>query len=136
LTVVERIEEPGFTYWTGDDGILRLRFVPGTDLNLEIVKRCVEIGLEIFRERPQPLLVHFDEIRGLSREARSFGSAADPGMPSPTAVGIVVRSPIGRVIGAMFIALLKKQPYPARVFPSEETAAAWLRAFEHDPEKV
>ncbi|MBU0596427.1 hypothetical protein KJ567_07075 [Candidatus Bipolaricaulota bacterium] len=131
----ERVEDSEFTYWTGDDGILRLRFVPGTDLNLEVVKRCVGIGLEIFRERPQPLLVHFDEIRGLSREARSFGSTAEPGMPSPTAVGIVVRSPIARVVGAMFIALMKKQPYPARVFPSEETAAAWLKTVERNSEK-
>jgi hypothetical protein len=129
MTVNERIEEPDFTYWTGDDGILRLRFNPGVTIDLEVAERCIGIGIEIFRERPQPLLVHFDEIRGLNREARKLGSTPQPDVPSPTAVGIIVRSPIARVIGAMFVALLKKEPYPARVFSSEEAAVEWLKGY-------
>ena len=125
----ERIEEPDFTYWTGDDGILRLKFPAGTTIDLDIATRCIEIGIGIFREEPQPLLVYLDEIRGLSRDVRKLGSTTQPAVPSPTAVGIIVRSPIGRVVGAMFTSLLKGEPYPARVFSSEGPAVEWIRGF-------
>ena len=122
---MEPIETTDFTFWMGEDGILRLRFAPSRDLGIEVVKRSVEIGYEIFQKHPCPLLAFLDEAKSMTREARSYVSK----MPGPTAVGLVVTSPIARVIGGMFIGLLRQAPYPVRMFATEEQAAEWLAGF-------
>jgi hypothetical protein len=123
------IETPDFTFWMGEDGILRLRFAPGRDLGLEIVKKSVEIGGGIFQKHPCPLLCFLDEVKSMTREARSYVSK----MPGPTAVGLVVSSPIARAIGGMFIGLVRRAPYSVRMFATEEKAAEWLAGFRQAP---
>jgi hypothetical protein len=122
---MEPIETPDFTFWMEDDGILRLRFPPGTKIDLAVAKRAVEAGLGIFRKHPCPMLAFLDEVKSLGHEARSYVSRAT----GPTAIGLVVGSPIGRVIGSMYIGLLRQPPYPVRMFATEEQALKWLKTF-------
>jgi hypothetical protein len=121
---MESIETPDFTFRMGEDGILRLRFAPGMHVDLEVAQRAVEAGVEIFRKHPCPLLAFGNEVKSMSREARSYASKA----PGPPAVGVVVNSPIGRAISSMFIGL-RQSPYPVRMFATEEQAVKWLKTF-------
>jgi hypothetical protein len=122
---MEPIETPDFRFWMGEDGILRLRFAAGIHVDLEVEKRAVEAGYGIFREHPCPMLAFADEVKSMTREARTYASKAS----GPTAVGVVVSSPIGRAISSMFIGLLKRASYPVRMFATEEQAVKWLKRY-------
>ncbi|MBU0596425.1 hypothetical protein KJ567_07065 [Candidatus Bipolaricaulota bacterium] len=122
---MEPIETPDFAYWRGNDGILRVRFAPDRDLSLDVAKEAVRVGYELFQRHPGPLVAFMDEIRSMSRETRNYVAR----MSGPTALGLVVGSPIARVIGGMFIGLLRQAPYPVRMFATEEGAAEWLKTF-------
>jgi hypothetical protein len=61
----------------------------------------------------------------MTREARVFFSSNE----GPSALGLVVDSPIARVIGAMFMGLLRNAPYPARLFATEAEAVEWLKGY-------
>ncbi len=118
-----RIESRDRLCWVGEDGIARLSFAPGTNLDLELAKAATESFREAVGDRLCPLLVSLDGPRNISREARAYLATVS----GPTAVGLVVRSPVARVIGAMLIGLMKGAPYSARVFATEEAATEWLR---------
>ena len=87
--VPQRIEIPEYACWMGEDGIVRFSLPRGTDLNLAFAEAAVESFREIGGDRPRPLLVLLDKAKSMSREVRG-----------PSAVGMVVASPIARVLGS------------------------------------
>ncbi len=118
-------ETPNFKLWLGDDDILRLKWTPGTYITLELAKLSVEPVTAIVKEKPYPLLVLLDGIKGMDRETRIYYS----GMDGPSAVGLVGVSPISRVIGNLFIGLNKQTQLNLRMFAKEEEALIWLKGF-------
>ncbi len=125
----KRIETEEFTTWTEDDGVLRLSFVPGTRVTLDVAERIVEFGFESLHGHPGPVLVRLDGVSGISREVRNFAM----GVVDMTAAGLVVRSPITRAVGGMFVGLLHGVPYPVRLFGTEEEALDWLKTHRLNP---
>ena len=121
--VPQRIETPEYACWMGEDGIVRFSLHRGTDLDLAFAEAAVESFREIGGDRPRPLLVLLDQAKSMSREARDYFS----NVRGPSAVGMVVASPIARVIGSVFMGLLQHAPYPARLFATEEEAVQWLK---------
>jgi hypothetical protein len=120
---LQRIETPEYACWMGEDGIVRFSLPRGTDLDLAFAEAAVESFQEIGGDRPRPLLVLLDRAKSMSREARDYFS----NVRGPSAVGLVVASPIARVIGSVFMGLLRQPPYPARLFATEEAAVQWLK---------
>ena len=94
--VPQRIEIPEYACWMGEDGIVRFSLPRGTDLNLAFAEAAVESFHEIGGDRPRPLLVLLDKAKSMSREARGYLS----NVRGPSAVGMVVASPIARVLGS------------------------------------
>jgi len=121
----DRIETPEYTCWVGADGIVRFSYPEGTDLNLDFAEAAGAGFLDLVHGHPRPLLVSLDQAKNMTREARVFFSNIE----GPSAVGLVVESPIARVIGAMFMGLLRDASYPARVFATETEAVEWLKGF-------
>ncbi|MBU0596424.1 hypothetical protein KJ567_07060 [Candidatus Bipolaricaulota bacterium] len=119
----KRIETPDYACWMGEDGIVRFSLPRGTDLDLALAEAAVESYQEIGGDRPRPLLILLDRAKSMSREARDYFS----NVRGPSALGLVVASPIARVIGAVFMGLLRQAPYPARLFATEEEAVQWLK---------
>lgn len=121
----DRIETPAYACLVGEDGIVRFSYPEGTDLDLDFAKAAVALFRDVVRDHPRPILISLDQAKSMSREARTFFSSIE----GPSAVGLVVGSPIARVIGAMFMGLLRNAPYPARVFAKETEAVEWLKGF-------
>lgn len=119
-------ETLNFKLWLGDDDVIREKWTPGTYVTLELAKQSVEPVLAICKEKPYPLLVHLDGIKGMDRDARVYYS----GLDGPSAVALVGVSPIARVIGNLFIGLNKQTTQlNLRMFAQEEEALTWLKAF-------
>ena len=121
----DRIETPDYTCWLGEDGIVRFSYPEGTELDLDFANAAVAGFRDLVGDQPRPLLIPLDQAKSMSRRARTFFSSIE----GPSAVGLVVGSPIARAIGAMFMGLLRNAPYPARVFATEEAAVEWLKGF-------
>jgi hypothetical protein len=117
------MESPDFKVWLGDDEILRVQWVPGTNITAELAKQSADAVEVILKEKVYPFLVLLDGIKGMDREARLIYS----GMGGPSAVALVGVSPIARVIGNLFIGLNKQTQVKLRMFATEEEATKWLK---------
>jgi len=108
------------------DGIIEMRHSRTTQ-TLETIKCQMEHAAELVRERGRaPMMIVMGEVHGQTREARQF-LMTDPSIPRVvTRVALVARSPVARVMGAIFSKLVNP-PVPFRVFGEEEPALTWLR---------
>ena len=116
-------ETTNFKSWLGDDDVIRLQYTTGLQITYDVARLTVEPVEEINIEKQHPLLVTLDGIKGMDREARVMYSE----MSGPSAVALVGVSPIGRVIGNLFIGLNKQTKLPLRMFAKEEEAVKWLK---------
>jgi len=121
----DRIETPEYVCWVGEDGIVRFSYPEGTVLDLDFAKAAAAGFRDLVRDDPRPLLVSLGQAKSMTREARVFFSSIE----GPSALGVVVESPIARVIGAMFMGLLRNAAYPARMFATEAEAVEWLKGY-------
>jgi len=121
----ERSEPSGFEFSLGEDGILRLRVARGTVVDLDLTKRVEARAKELLGDKRCPVLVYGDDAKGIDRKARRY--LAD--LVGPTAQALVVRSPIGRMIAAMFLGLSQETSIPTRAFATEEAAVEWLKEY-------
>ncbi len=120
---MDHLETAEYTYWVGKDGILRVRFTPGTAVSLNLITRCYNDGLKFIGDDPRSFLVFIDNVKRMDRSARAFVSE----MQMVKAGAVVASSPIARIIGAMVIALSTRAPFPLRLFSTEKEAVKWLQ---------
>lgn len=52
-----------------------------------------------------------------------------------SAIAMVVRSPVARIIGNLFLAM-NRPPVPVRMFTDDAEAVAWLRRLHSEPERT
>jgi hypothetical protein len=121
----QRIETPEYACWMGDNGIVRFSLSPDTIVDLDFAQQVKTSIQELMRDRPRPLLVWLDGAKSMTRGAREHLA----GMEGPSAVGLVVNSPIARAIGGMFVGLSKHFLYPLKMFAVEKDAVEWLVEF-------
>jgi hypothetical protein len=126
----EVIETRVAKIWMGDDGIFRVIFLPGAELELEDIK---EINRYMNKVSGGKRIPAFNDIRGVkstSREARVYTSSR-ASVEVCSAAALLIGTPISRVIGNLFLSL-SSPPYPTRIFKSEEEALVWLNGFIED----
>ena len=73
---------------------------------------------------PMPLLVDFARASGQSMESRKY--YAEKSVQWCSKAALLVRSPVSRVIGNIYMGL-NKPIVPTRMFTDEEKAMEWLR---------
>jgi hypothetical protein len=122
---LQRGESPVYSCQLGDDGIVRFSLLQKMDIDLKLAEAAVRSFQDVAAERPRPVLIHVGMAKSMAREARECFSK----VRGPSAVAMVVSSPIARVIGTIFAGLLRESPYPARVFGTEEAALEWLKQY-------
>ena len=105
-------------------GFVRARLDPGSVMHLEDARECVEAMWKVAGERRRGVLVDTSQIAGQDRAAREY-FVSDEAVPRYTAVAILVRSRVSRVIGTFFLTLTRHKA-PTRLFTSEAEAAHWL----------
>jgi hypothetical protein len=119
--------------WLGDDGIFRVIFLSGAEVNLEDIK---EINSYMAKCSGGKRLPAFNDIRGVkstTREARVFTSSQES-VNVCSAAALLIDSPISRAISSLFLSL-SSPPFPTRIFKSEEEALAWLKGFSENRNK-
>ncbi|MBA3663915.1 MAG: hypothetical protein H0W61_06865 [Bacteroidetes bacterium] len=116
-----------FKTWMGDDGICRTVTKELAEINLEQAMENSVAVSSLYKDRKFPLLIDARNIKYMSKEARKFFSTNGRDIKI-TCFGIMVKSPLSRVIGNFFMGLNKPE-IPARLFDSEADALQWLKQY-------
>jgi hypothetical protein len=113
--------------WLGDDGIVRIIWIPGADVTLEDAKETMASYLKINKGKRLPLFVDTKTMKSLAREARRY-YASEEAARVASAVAIIVGTPVSRVLGNFYLGL--SNPHlPTRLFSSEDEALKWLKEY-------
>ncbi len=107
--------------------IIIARFRAGAEVTLDDARTNVALCLERNAGRRRPLLVDLRAVKSQTAEARAY-LAGREGSQVSQAVGLLIGSPVSRVLGNFYLGL-NKPSVPTRLFTSEEEAQAWLRDF-------
>lgn len=113
--------------WMGEDGICRTKVKEGSEIVLEDAVDNTAVVTSFYKDKKFPIMIDARGIKSMSREARNHFSAR--GRDSKTnAFGIIVKSPISRVVGNFFLGI-SKPSVPTKLFETEDEAKAWLKNF-------
>ncbi|MBK7669412.1 MAG: hypothetical protein IPJ32_19940 [Sphingobacteriaceae bacterium] len=100
------INVTGYWTWMGEDGIARTKVKPEIDITLNHALENTEAVTSLYVEKKFPILIDSRGIKSMSRDAREHFSTR--GRDSKTnAFGIVIKSPLSRVVGNFFLGLNK-----------------------------
>lgn len=121
------IDLKGYYTWMGDDGIARTSVKPNIDIVLEHAIENSATVTSFFKDKKFPILIDARNIKSMSYEARHHFSAH--GRETKTnAFGIIIGSPISRVLGNFYLGI-NKPAVPTKLFDNEEDATKWLKQF-------
>lgn len=121
------VELACFYTWMGEDGICRTVTKPGADIGLSAAMENSHAVNSFYKTKKFPLLIDARNIQAMSKEARKHFST-NGRETKINCFGIVVTSPLSRVIGNFFMGINKPQ-VPARLFNNEQDAIAWLKEY-------
>ena len=107
--------------------IILARYRAGAEETLDDARANVALCLRRNAGGRRPLLVDLRQVKTQTAEARAYLAGAE-GLRVSQAVGLLIGSPVSRVVGNLYLGL-NKPTIPTRLFTSEEEAQAWLRGF-------
>ncbi|MFA4968970.1 MAG: hypothetical protein WC540_05010 [Sulfuritalea sp.] len=113
--------------WLGEDGIVRIIWVPGAEVTLEDAEESMAAWVKISQGKRRPMVVDTATMKSLAREARHL-YASERAAKVACAVGIVVGTPVSRVLGNFYLGL-SNPLLPTRLFDSEDEALEWLKGY-------
>ena len=109
------------------DGVIETQVVKNAvvELNdaLENTEKVVELSEGILR----PILVDMREIKSISKEARDHFSMKGR-KPNVSAVALVVKSPVSKMIGNFFINF-SSPAVPTKLFTSFDSGLEWTKKY-------
>lgn len=113
--------------WLDDDGILIFVHKP---VPVHELKHALEnIGLlrQSLQGKPRPILADMSAVKSMTREAREeYAKAGEDSLV--TAIGMITRSAMGRIIANFFLTF-NKPAVPTRLFRDAEEAKKWLMKY-------
>ena len=121
------VELNAFSTKLGSNGICYTVVKPNASIKLQDALENSDAIKKISGEKIYPLLVNLKQINSITKEARDHFSMQDR-TPGVTAIGMLIKSPVSRIIGNFFLGL-NKSTVPAKLFTDEEKAIAWLKQF-------
>jgi hypothetical protein len=107
------------------EGYILTRVKPGSEIQLQDAKDNTAAVIKISDGIIYPLLVDLREIKSISKEARDHFSMRGR-KPNVSAVAMLVKSPVSRIIGNFFIGFAKPV-VPTRIFSMEKSAIDWVK---------
>lgn len=111
----------------GEDGIVRVRMIPGTRETLETAQENIAAFLELCAGKKLPVLIDLTDTLGASQEARRLYSGDDVSRYT-AATAMIVSSPVTKVMASFFLKLNRPRRI-LRLFTSEPEAIEWLRQY-------
>jgi hypothetical protein len=113
-----------FKTWMTADNICCTQVKPNAVIELKDAVQNRADVISIAMSKIPPILVDLREIKSISREARDYFSMKNH-EPQVSAIAMVVRSPLSKVIGNFFLGV-NKPVVPTHLFTSAEKAYHWL----------
>ena len=109
------------------DGIVEVRMFEGVFVGVDEMAAVLDAHWSLVPP-PDPGLTLVDArpVRSMTRAAQEL-SAHHPLADRQRAVAILVSNPVSRILGSVFLRLVKP-PYPTRLFALRRDARAWLLA--------
>lgn len=114
-----------FYTWKGEDGIVRTKIKPGSDVSINEAKENSEAVNALFTGNKFPLMIDARGIRSMSREARNQFTTKGRETHA-RAFAIIIDSSLSKVIGNFFLGI-NRPAVPTRLFDNETEAKTWLR---------
>ena len=105
--------------------MLRFVYAPGSECSLADAIENVKAQVKIAGGKVCPLLCNITGCKSVSKEARSYYGQNE----IVSARALVGGSPIGNIIGNIFIAVHGSRRTPSRMFQGEADAIRWLKGF-------
>jgi hypothetical protein len=118
------ITHPKFRMWLRPDGIVEIRWVPGTTALLEDATAALEALAQLAGGRRSRLLVDMRDTGSQDRPTRAEWARRGDLL---SAVALIVGTPLSRLVGNLFINMSRPST-PTRLFDDEASAVAWLKA--------
>jgi len=113
--------------WLDDDDIIHSHCLPNIEQTIADAEETTAAFWEIAGHRRLPVLVDLRRARAIDRLARNH-YAGPEGARVQCAVGLLVGSPLSRMVGNVFLGF-NNTIIPVRLFTVEAEALAWLRGF-------
>jgi hypothetical protein len=115
----------GVTWMDEELGMLRFVYAPGAECSLADAIENVDAQVKLAGGKVRPILCDITRCKSVSKEARNhYGQCK-----SFSALALVGGSPIGNIIGNIFLAVYGKRETPTKLFTSESEAINWLKGF-------
>lgn len=122
----DAVVSPSGPLWLNEDGII-VTITTVAYQGLAEARENMEYNRKMAAGIPRPLLVDMTRVRSMSKEAREeYVKEVDE--PFVTAVALVTKSSVGRMVGNFFIGLNRTE-IPTRLFTEAEKAKEWLMQY-------
>lgn len=108
----------------GDDNIIYIDILPNAELVLQDSNDIYDAVMKLAQGNLYPLMIDASSIVSMDRDARKRFSKET----TVTAVGLLVETPLSKIIGNFFIGL-NKTSIPFKLFTSKTDALEWLEAY-------
>jgi hypothetical protein len=125
--MVSPVEVCGCVIWLEDDGIVREKWGPHSQIGLEEAHQVMHAISVMCGGKATPTFVDLTQVTAIHREARVY-FAGEETAKVQAAAALLIGSPLTRAIGNFFMGL-NKPLIPTRLFTSEAEAIAWLKGF-------
>ncbi len=120
----EILSTPSFSGILGQDGIIRLTWIPNAEITLAAAKESVAVVETLSQGKVRPLLFVMRSIKSMDREARAYYVSLE--MKAANAIALLADSAVSQVIANFFLRI-NKPTIPTQMFTSETEALKWLK---------
>jgi hypothetical protein len=108
-----------------EDGYIHTKVKSGSEITLQDAKDNTTAVIKVSGDSNFPILVDLREIKSISKEARDHFSMRGR-KPHVTAIAMLVKSPVSRIIGNFFLGL-NRPTVPTRLFNLQNEAILWMK---------
>ncbi len=115
----------GVTWMDEELGMLRFVYAPGSECSLADAIENVDAQVKLAGGKARPILCDITQCKAVSKEARNhYGQSK-----AFSALALVGGSPIGNIIGNIFLAVYGSRQIPTKLFKAEAEAVQWLKGY-------
>ena len=110
-----------------EDGVLRIKILPGANLTLDAVREYFEATKKLLAGKKALILFEAATEYTISDEAKLFGASAEV-VATRFAIAYVTKSIANRLMYNLYLSVYKPE-VPTKMFSSKESGLKWLKSF-------
>lgn len=110
-----------------EDGILRIKILPGANLTLDAVREYFDATQKLLAGKKALILFDGSSEYQITEEAKAFGSSEEV-TNTRIAIAFVTKSITNKLMFNLYISVYKPT-VPTKMFSSEASGLKWLKTF-------